>query len=156
MGTRHSRAQTNTPHPGGCSFGYTTANTKAVLRTAIAPHTFRILETHFRTIAHETLGPAYTLSCVFADEATSAQLNRTYRSKEYTPNVLSFPLSDTAGEIYITPTIACNEASEYGHTPFAHIQFLFIHGCLHLLGLDHGEAMDAKEQEYMQRFTLHP
>jgi probable rRNA maturation factor len=103
----------------------------------------------YAALAAEILGGDYSLSLVFSDEATIQQLNVTYRAKDYVPNVLSFPLLPGTGEIYICPEVAAKESAEYGHTPAEQIQYLFVHGCLHLKGLPHGKEMDRLEKVYM-------
>ena len=55
----------------------------------------------YEVIARDILGAEYTLSLVFVGDAKSRALNKNYRNKTYTPNVLSFPLSDSMGEIFI-------------------------------------------------------
>lgn len=137
-----------------CSYS-TPAVEKQVRRLASHKHTVSerasraSFEARLRDVAQKILGASYELSLVFSDETTIQQLNVQYRQKDYVPNVLSFPLSDTAGEIYICPTIAEKEAPQYTHTPSEHMRYLCIHGCLHLTGLDHGAKMDRLEKKYM-------
>jgi len=106
----------------------------------------------YENIKNDILGKNYDLSLVFVGEARSARLNQEHRNKTYTPNVLSFPLSKTAGEIYITPSVAKREAKDYGHTYSTHIAFLFIHGLLHLKGLNHGPKMESLEEKFLKKF----
>ncbi len=61
-----------------------------------------------------------------------------------TSNVLAFPLSKTSGEILI-----CKSAAK----PFT-VEFLFIHGALHLKGLKHGATMEREENRLLKRFKL--
>lgn len=103
----------------------------------------------YAKLKEKILGKKYALSLVFSDLKTIQKLNIAYRGKDYVPNVLSFPLSPTSGEIYICPEIAAKEAAEYGHTAAEHIKYLYIHGCLHLKGLPHGPEMDRLEKKYM-------
>lgn len=100
----------------------------------------------------DVLGPNYRLSLVFVGQERGRAINRATRGKTYAPNVLSFPLSAKAGEIYITPAIAKREAAHYGHTYREHVLYLFIHGLLHLKGLDHGPRMDALEEKFLQKY----
>lgn len=108
----------------------------------------------YRDIKTAILGKRYQLALTFIGTDRAKQLNQTYRQKDYTPNVLSFPLAETVGEIYICPKIAAREAANFDLTPRQHIAFLFIHGCLHLKGLDHGATMDKLEQKYMRKFKI--
>jgi rRNA maturation RNase YbeY len=103
----------------------------------------------YTSLALKILGKSYSLSLVFSDSTTIQKLNVQYRGKDYIPNVLSFPLSKTSGEIYICPMVAKKEAKEYGNTYEEQLRYLFIHGCLHLKGLPHGKEMDRLEKKYM-------
>lgn len=108
----------------------------------------------YQKIAAAILGPTYDLSLVFIGRDRAKTLNQTSRGKSYVPNVLSFPLTDTAGEIYIAPTTAETESKAFDLTPRGYVGFLFIHGCLHLKGLDHGPQMEKLETQYLQQFGL--
>ena len=105
--------------------------------------------TAYQRLSEKILSKKYTLSLVLTDPKTIQKLNVQYRRKDYVPNVLSFPLSKTEGEIYICPDVAKNEAAEYGHSVADHIRYLYIHGCLHLKGLPHGKEMGQLEKKYL-------
>lgn len=105
-------------------------------------------------MAEKILGKRYDLSLVFIGKTRAATLNKTYRKKTYSPNVLSFPLDERTGEIFICPMVATSEAAKFNLTPTGYIGFLFIHGCLHLKGLDHGDAMDKLEAKWVKYFAL--
>lgn len=108
----------------------------------------------YREIKDAILGKTYTLSFTFVGTKRARTLNQTYRQKNYVPNVLSFPLTDTTGEIYLCPEIAYPEAKDFNLSKNGYIAFLFIHGCLHLKGHDHGATMEALEQRYLKRFQV--
>ncbi len=105
----------------------------------------------FEKIAKEILGAKYSLSLVLCGDLLGQRLNTQYRKKTYKPNVLSFPLSNKEGEIFLNIRKAEREARAEGISSAKRIAFLFIHACLHLKGLDHGNAMDALEQKYLKR-----
>lgn len=111
-------------------------------------------ELPFQKIAEAVLGKHYELSLTFVGSTRARALNRKHRGKTYVPNVLSFPLDTSAGEIYITPSIALRESKKWGLTPKGYIGFLFIHGLLHLKGCDHGATMEQAEKTFMTRFGL--
>lgn len=104
----------------------------------------------FCSIAKRALGDSYELSVALVGDARARALNKKHRGKEYVPNVLSFSLSAHSGEIVINPKKAAREARRYNHTTTKHITFLFIHGCLHLRGLDHGSRMEAEEERLLK------
>ncbi len=99
------------------------------------------------------LGKKYDLSLVFVGNARSRMLNRTYRDKDKPTNVLAFPLSKTSGEIVIALSYAEKEASQFESTIAEHILYLFVHGCLHLKGLDHGPIMERAEKQTLAKLT---
>jgi len=108
----------------------------------------------YEKIKDDILGKKYTLSLAFIGGTRSQALNQQHRGKDYTPNVLSFPLDTNVGEIFITPTIAKKEAPKFEMTHKGYVGFLFIHACLHLKGLDHGDVMDKAEQRYCKKYGL--
>ncbi len=104
----------------------------------------------FEKIAQKILGGTYSLSLVLCGDTLGRRLNAQYRKKTYKPNVLSFPLSKQEGEIFLNVRKAEREARAEGISSARRIAFLFIHACLHLKGLDHGNTMDALEQRHMK------
>lgn len=109
-------------------------------------------EADVAAIKNAILGKRYELSLAYVGETRARKLNHAYRKKTYVPNVLSFPLDDTSGEIFICPTRVTKEAASFAMTPAQYERFLIVHGCLHLSGLDHGDEMDRLETRFMKRF----
>lgn len=108
----------------------------------------------YQEIKESILGKKYELSVNFIGTARAQKLNIKYRQKDYVPNVLSFPLDETCGEIFICPEISYKEAWEFNLTKEGYIAFLFIHGLLHLKGYDHSVKMEELERRYMKRFSI--
>ena len=108
----------------------------------------------YETIKNTILGKSYTLSLTFVGEARAQKLNIAYRQKDYIPNVLSFPLDAKTGEIFICPQVAKKQAKDFNLSVDGYIAFLFIHGCVHLKGHDHGDTMDKLEQKYLRQFSI--
>jgi rRNA maturation RNase YbeY len=108
----------------------------------------------YETIKNAILGKTYQLSLTFVGQARAQMLNITTRNKDYIPNVLSFPLDDTAGEIYICPEVARKQAKDFDLSIDGYIAYLFIHGCVHLKGHDHGDTMDKLERTYLKKFQI--
>lgn len=108
----------------------------------------------YEAIADGILGKRYDLSLVFIGTTRATTLNKIHRKKTYSPNVLSFPLDEKTGEIFICPLVANSEAANYGLSTEGYIGFLFIHGCLHLKGVDHGDYMDKEEKRWVKKFGL--
>lgn len=98
------------------------------------------------------------VNLIFVDDNRMYELNREFRGKEKTTDVLSFAMEDDddplLGEIYISIPEARRNAAEYGITPTQEIHKLFCHGLLHLQGIHHPTkqkraVMAAKEDEYL-------
>ncbi len=107
----------------------------------------------YEVIKDEVLGKRYELVLNFIGEKRARQINQQSRGKSYVPNVLSFPLNDNAGEIYITPNVVKREAKNWQHSFDKHVFYLFIHGLLHLKGFDHGDKMEALEEKFLKKYS---
>ena len=102
------------------------------------------------------------LTIRLVDEAEGRELNKTWRHKDYAPNVLSFPADvpdelldiPLLGDLVICAPVVTREAAEQGKAAEAHWAHLVIHGCLHLLGYDHIEDEEAEEMEGLERELL--
>jgi probable rRNA maturation factor len=108
----------------------------------------------YETMKNDILGKRYTLSLSFVGPTRAQKLNQEYRKKEYTPNVLSFPLDESTGEIVICPLIAVKEAHQYNLSVPGYIAFLYIHGLLHLKGYDHGPEMERLEKRFVRKYDV--
>ncbi len=106
----------------------------------------------FAVIKDDILGKGYELSLNLIGEKRARAVNRRSRQKTYAPNVLSFPLSRQAGEVYLTPQVAKREAPRFKHSFKRHLTYLYIHGLLHLKGLDHGPKMERLEEHYLEKY----
>lgn len=105
-------------------------------------------------IAQHILDHDYQLSIVIVGDMRARRINRTYRHKDYAPNVLSFPLDERSGEIYLNIARITRECRSFGLSAQGHLRYLLIHGCLHLKGYHHGSTMDRTEQELIERFKI--
>ena len=94
-------------------------------------------------IKNKVLGNKYELSLVFIGSTRSRKLNLTYRDKDKPANVLSFPLTKSSGEIFI----------DLNKTKTFSTLHLFIHGLLHLKGMQHGGKMESEEQRLLKLFN---
>jgi len=106
----------------------------------------------FVSMKEHILGEKYELSLVFVGDTLSRKLNKTYRGKDKPANVLSFPLEKNAGEIFINLREARKDAPRFKKSYNSFVGVLFMHGCLHLKGLDHGKKMDAEEKRLSKKF----
>lgn len=95
------------------------------------------------------------------DEAEIGALNRDYRGKDGSTNVLSFPFeapppvqTNLLGDLVICAPVVAREAAEQGKSLDAHWAHMVVHGVLHLLGFDHIQEADAEAMEAIERDLL--
>jgi probable rRNA maturation factor len=102
-------------------------------------------------------------SIAFISDGRMKQLNETFRDKETTTDVLSFPHEpdefdpDTSnlGDIVISAEQAQKQASENGLTIESEIKQLIVHALLHLCGYDHEtDNGEMNERELLLRDEL--
>ena len=94
------------------------------------------------------------------DEPEMRALNNTYRSRDSSTNVLSFPaetieglpdeVPETLGDIVVCAPVVAREAAEQGKAPGAHWAHMLVHATLHLLGHDHVQAEQAAAMEALE------
>lgn len=94
---------------------------------------------------NKVLGKKYDLSIVLAGNALMRKLNKKHREKDKPANVLSFPLSITAGEIFINLFSLSSKINTL---------HLFIHSLLHLKGFKHSAKMEREEEKMLKKFNL--
>ena len=111
-------------------------------------------EIKFQAIKEAVLGKGYSLTLIFTDAARMKKLNTIYRDKESATDILSFPISETEGEIYMCESEAEKEAPKFDREYDNFIAFLFIHGCVHLKGHDHGSTMEDIETRLRKKFGI--
>jgi len=130
-------------------------------RVSGAPPAARV-QSVLRKAARAAGSPAREVSVLFCADGRMRGLNRRYRGKDKSTDVLAFP-ADAAGEagflgdIVISVPYAGREARRRGETPAREIDRLLLHGFLHLMGYDHetddGE-MDTLEGRLRKRLRL--
>ena len=106
----------------------------------------------FSSIKEDILGKKYCLSLAFIGKENMRKLNNKYRNKNEATNILSFPLSKTEGEILICPEVVKKEIKKFGKTYPQLLQFLVIHGMLHLKGMEHSSRMEIAEEKYDKKY----
>jgi probable rRNA maturation factor len=104
-------------------------------------------------IVRHVLGIHYTVSIVLIGNKKAKQLNKQYRHKNYSANVLTFPLDKTNAEIFLNIAGIKKEAHRFDFTPSQHARYLLIHGCLHLKGFQHSSIMEKEEKKYLKVFS---
>ena len=103
--------------------------------------------------AGEELGE---ISIAFVNDRAMRGLNRKFRGKNKTTDVLTFP-GDDACEIVISVDRAKRQAAEERHSLATELRYLLLHGILHGLGYDHATdngEMDELEVAVRERVGL--
>lgn len=108
----------------------------------------------FLRIKEAVLGKRYELSMVIASDKLSQKLNVQYRNKTYIPNVLSFPIDEKHGEVFLNLRQARREHKEREESYDYFVALLFIHACLHLKGSTHGSTMEKQEARLLAKFAI--
>jgi probable rRNA maturation factor len=112
----------------------------------------------------------YELSLVLTGDSAIRELNRTFRGKDSSTDVLSFPQLESSvtaklehashydrmpaalGDVVISVDTALQQAEQLGVTPESRLCTLLIHGVLHLLGYDHEKSrIDARRMYARER-----
>ena len=75
-------------------------------------------------------------------------LNKKYRGKDKSTNVLSFPLGDGNGDVFICLSIAKVEAKSENISIEKKLARLAVHGFLHLRGYDHEKSKNAAKEMF--------
>ena len=100
------------------------------------------------------LGKDYNLCLVVIGEIRSKKLNFLYRKKNKSTGILSYPLDKKSGEIFITIQVAKRQTKKFQRSFQNLIAFLFIHGLMHLKGMDHGDTMERAEEKLRKQFGI--
>ena len=103
----------------------------------------------------------------FVSDRLMRGLNRRWRGKAGTTDVLSFPSGQeefergagaTLGDVVVSVEQAARQASEHGLDFEGEVAQLILHGLLHLCGYDHetdGGEMNALELRLRRRLEIH-
>jgi probable rRNA maturation factor len=104
--------------------------------------------------------------------AEGRRLNLVWRGRDHATNVLSFPVPPGSegrvrgrargprsrrrflGDIVLCAPVVAREARRQRKEPKAHWAHLVVHGCLHLVGLDHERPADARRMERREQRVL--
>ena len=91
-----------------------------------------------------------SISVLFTDDTEMRELNKKYRGKDKSTDVLSFSMREgedfpktekgNLGDIVISIDYATRQAKEFEVSLDDEIKRLLVHGCLHLLGYEHEDV----------------
>jgi probable rRNA maturation factor len=108
----------------------------------------------FRAIKDTVLGKDYALNLIMTTPSKIKKMNTIYRGKEKPTDILSFPIEENEGEIYMCPSEVKKERKKFDRSYENFLIFLFIHGCVHLKGYDHGSTMESVEKKIRKQFRI--
>lgn len=125
------------------------------------------LERSARAILADVGETSAELGILFVGDQRMRELNRRYRSKDRTTDVLAFAMREAArpqvsrlmpdmlGDVVISIPTAWRQAKEAGRSLDEELACLLVHGILHLCGYDHerGEK-DARRMHRRERMIL--
>ena len=106
----------------------------------------------FSVLKKDILGDKYSFSLAFISKSVMQKLNNKHRKINKATNVLSFSLSKNEGEILICPAVVKKQIKKFGRTYTQLLQFLVIHGMLHLKGMEHSSRMEEREEFYDKKY----
>lgn len=131
----------------------------------------KVRQAAFRRVVERVLaavGEAQSeLSIELVGDGRMRRLNRQYRKKDRTTDVLAFamresssPVTALLGDVVISLPTARRQADEGGRSLSEELAWLLVHGVLHLCGYDHersdAEARRMKRREQMILRALQP
>lgn len=94
------------------------------------------------------------ITLVFTDNKAIKKLNKQYLKKDAPTDVLSFPIGEKGadgkyylGDIVISVPQAFKQCFSEEHGLERELEFLTIHGFLHLLGYEHSEGIEEEEEK---------
>ena len=115
----------------------------------------------------EDVGVSCEVSVLITDDTRIREINRVFRGIDKPTDVLSFPMQELAvpgriasgtyaadpetgllplGDIILSSERVKKQACEYGQTLDRETAYLTVHSVLHLLGYDHTDEADGREQ----------
>jgi len=101
------------------------------------------------------------LTIRIVDEEEMKELNRRYRGKNRSTNVLSFPFEplpnvdvDLLGDIVLCGSVVAREARTQKKLLMGHWAHMIVHGMLHLFGYDHETDYQEKQMERVEQKLL--
>jgi probable rRNA maturation factor len=107
------------------------------------------------------------LSVIFSNDENMQKMNKKFRHRDTSTNVLSFPLYEkeffevikkekyvALGDIVLAFETVLKEAEEQKLTFDRHLNHLLTHSILHLIGFDHEKDDEAEEMEQLEEDIL--
>lgn len=109
------------------------------------------------TVKDAILGRKYDLSISFIGTDKMREINKNNRKINKATDILSFPIeigSHGAGEIFICMEKVSSKSKKFELSMKKYLEYLLLHGMVHLLGHDHGDKMDTVEKKYTKKLNI--
>lgn len=120
-----------------------------VTGSAVPRFTRREIAAFVRKVLRHLKCDVREVSIAFVDDAAMTSLNRKFRRKNKTTDVLTFPGDGPfLGDIVISVDQARRQAADEKHSLATEVRYLLLHGVLHALGYDH--ETDAGEMNALE------
>lgn len=107
----------------------------------------------FVCIKEAILGIDYELGISFVSPKKQKEFNKKYRNINKTTNILSFALTKNSGDISFDLSKIKKEKELFQMSYRELLKYLFIHGLLHLKGMDHSAIMERQEKKFLKMFS---
>jgi len=142
---------------------------KLLIRMSVKPNPVSLawLRRLSSLVLKKVKGPSFEkrseLSIVLTGDAEVRKLNRLYRKKDKTTDVLSFPLLEgkklkgpglVLGDVVVSVPQTRRQSARGGKNFKEELALLLIHGILHLLGYDHVTRAQEKKMFRLQERLL--
>ncbi len=108
--------------------------------------------------------PSSELGLTIVGDRLMRRLNREYRKKDRTTDVLAFAMREASGpqphdavplgDVVISAPTALRQAREKGHSLDREVTILLVHGILHLCGYDHERSESEARRMLRQERTI--
>lgn len=105
---------------------------------------------NFKRLKNIVLGEKYDLNVVLSKEKLMQELHKRWLKKDRATTILSFPLTPASGEIFLCPNYIKKEAKKYNLNYKLYLKKIYIHGLLHLKGLEHSKKMEQEEDKILK------
>lgn len=127
------------------------------------PNDARIEAVVHQTLVSEAADGEWVIAVVFVDDAEMQAMHQAYMNIDEPTDIMTFPSDPDSdgvigGDLVISSDTAAAHAVEHGHSTATELEFLIIHGMLHLLGWDDAKdsdraAMLARQSEILAEMT---
>jgi probable rRNA maturation factor len=126
-------------------------------------HRFWINKNKFRLLLNRLIShykmDNTALTLAFVNNRTIKDLNRRFLNEDKPTDVLSFPINEKGpdgvfflGDIIISAPFAFRQCLKKTHGLERELEYLVIHGFLHLLGFEHFKGMEEEEEKIKKLF----